>query len=78
MQENNDNNSKMAKDYQKMAKNDNDSLKIYYKLTLKTDGNLTSMQHTWYLPKNGQKRAKNGKNRQTAKFAHREMSCEFF
>ena len=69
---------KWPKIIKKWPKKNNDTLKIYCKLTLKADGNLTSMQHTWYLPKNGQKRAKNGKNRQTAKFAHREMSCDFF
>ena len=60
---------KFAKNYKKIAKNDNETLKIYCNLTPLVVGNLRSIQHIWYLPKNGpkiakkwQKRPKNRKN----------------
>ena len=52
-----------------MGKNYNETLKIYCNLTPLVVGNLRSIQHIWYLPKNGpkiakkwQKRPKNRKN----------------
>ena len=54
---------KFAKNYKKIAKNDNETLKIYCNLTPIVVGNLRSIQHTWYLPKNGSKIAKKWQKR---------------
>ena len=49
---------KIAKNDKKIAKNDNETLNIYCILNPIVVGNLRSIKHTWYLPKNSQKIAK--------------------
>ena len=49
---------KFAKNYKKIAKNDNETQKICCNLTHLVVSNLRSIQHTLYLPKNEPKIAK--------------------
>ena len=70
----------MPKITKKIGKNDNETLKIYCNLTPLVVGNLRSIQHIWYLPKNGpkiakkwQKRPKNRKKRQKRVILHSKI-----
>ena len=49
---------KIAKNDKKNAKNANETLNIYCILNPIVVGNLRSIKHTWYLPKNSPKIAK--------------------
>ena len=78
---------KIAKNSQKMAKHDNEKLKVYCIWTPIVDCNLRSIQYTCYLPKNGLKISKIWQKWPkmaekgwfcTSKFSQKEWSSAFF